>query len=61
MRKTGGGDYYHVGLTAAYNLGGGLTVSGLLYFYDLDVDGISSTFGDDTDGTAGILALSSPR
>jgi hypothetical protein len=41
----------------AEDSGGGLTVSGLLYFYDLDVDGSSSTFGDDTDSTAGILAL----
>ena len=53
----GDADYYHVGLTAAYNLGGGLTISGAVYFYDLDVNGNTGTFGDDTNGTVAILAF----
>ncbi len=54
----GDGDYYHTGVSAAYNLGGGLTVAAAVYFYDLDVNGNIATFGDDTDGTVGILSLS---
>ncbi|MCZ6496948.1 MAG: porin, partial [Alphaproteobacteria bacterium] len=49
--SAGDADYYHVGLTGAYNLGGGLTIAGAVYIYDLDVNGNTSTFGDDTDGT----------
>jgi predicted porin len=55
--SAGNADYYHVGLTGAYNLGSGLTVSGALYFYDLDNGGNSATFGDDTSGTVGVVAL----
>ena len=58
----GDGDYYHTGVSAAYNLGSGLTVAAAVYFYDLDVNGNISTFGKggvgDTDGTVGIVSLS---
>ncbi|MCZ6636934.1 MAG: porin, partial [Alphaproteobacteria bacterium] len=48
-------DYYHVGLTGAYNLGGGLTLSAGVFIYDLD-DGGTSTAGD-TDGTVAMLSV----
>ncbi len=47
-------EYNHYGITGAYNLGGGLTLSASLWAYDLD-DGRNSS--DDTDGTVAILAL----
>ena len=53
----GDGDYIHYGVTGAYNLGGGLTVSAAVFFYDLDANGNVATFGDDTDGTVGIVAI----
>jgi hypothetical protein len=52
---TSDSDYYHVGVTGAYNLGGGLTVAASVWFYDLDYPSASSD--TDTDGTVGIISL----
>ena len=49
----GDDDYYHVGLTGAYNLGGGLTIAASIWLYDLDYSGS----GTDTNGTVGIVSL----
>ncbi len=51
-------DYYHVGLTGAYNLGGGLTISGGVFIYDLDDSAAFVTEGD-TDGTVVMLEVQS--
>ncbi len=55
----GDGEYFHTGVSGAYNLGGGLTVSAGLYFYDLDANGnaVFGASGADTNGTLGIVAL----
>jgi len=53
----GDADYYHVGLTGAYNLGKGLTLAGALYMYDLDVGSGGIGGSADTNGTVGVVAL----
>ncbi len=47
-------DYYNVGITGAYNLGAGLTLSASLWAYDLDDSADSSK---DTDGTVAAISL----
>lgn len=54
--------YYHYGLTGAYNLGGGLTVSGSVWHFKVDGGMTSNHVGgpevvDNTDGTVAILAF----
>ncbi|MDX1486085.1 MAG: porin [Alphaproteobacteria bacterium] len=46
-------DFDQISITGAYNLGGGLTVSAGLFFYDAEFP----TSSEDTDGTVGIVAL----
>ena len=53
----GDGDYIHYGITGAYNLGGGLTFSAAVYFYDLDDGGAFLDDPGDTNGTVGIVAV----
>ena len=57
MEDTGGDvEYDHWGVTGAYNLGGGLTLSASVWFFDLE-DNSTAIAGGDTDGTVGIVAF----